>query len=169
MTIKELIPFVTNKSAKRHFFISCPYFRMASYYIIIIISSWHFPLMFLLTFSFLVCITTFKGFHEISLQKRLCHGHTGHPCKWCTHPNFFFFKIGPNFRYAIQWNTTENRGARWLSGRVSDSGAGGPGFKTYRRRVVSLSKTLYSPKVLVNYPGSDGSVLTWLKNCWLGR
>ena len=38
-----------------------------------------------------------------------------------------------------------------------------------RRRVVSLSKTLYSPKVLVNYPGSDGSVPTWLKNCWLGR
>ena len=52
------------------------------------------------------------------------------------------------------------RGARWLSGRVSDSGATGPGFETYRRRVVSLSKTLYSPKVLVNYPGSDGSVLT---------
>ena len=50
------------------------------------------------------------------------------------------------------------RGARWLSGRVSDSGARGPGFETYRRRVVSLSKTLYSPKVLVNYPGSDGSV-----------
>ena len=40
---------------------------------------------------------------------------------------------------------------------------------TYRRRVVSLSKTLYSPKVLVNYPGSGGSVPTWLKNCWLGR
>ena len=52
------------------------------------------------------------------------------------------------------------RGARWLSGRVSDSGARGPGFETYLRRVVSLSKTLYSPKVLVNYPGSDGSVPT---------
>ena len=52
----------------------------------------------------------------------------------------------------------DSRGARWLSGRVSDSGARGPGFETYRRRVVSLSKTLYSPKVLVNYPGSDGSV-----------
>ena len=62
-----------------------------------------------------------------------------------------------------------SRGARWLSGRVSDSRARGPGFETYRRRVVSLSKTLYSPKVLVNYPGSDGSVPTWLKNCWLGR
>ena len=43
---------------------------------------------------------------------------------------------------------------------VSDSGARGPGFETYRRRVVSLSKTLYSPKVLVNYTGSDGSVPT---------
>ena len=50
------------------------------------------------------------------------------------------------------------RGARWLSGRLSDSGARGRGFETYRRHVVSLSKTLYSPKVLVNYPGSDGSV-----------
>ena len=40
------------------------------------------------------------------------------------------------------------RGARWLSGRVSDSGARGRGLDTYRRRVVSLSKTLYSPKVL---------------------
>ena len=50
------------------------------------------------------------------------------------------------------------RGARWLSGGVSDSGARGRGFETYRRRVVSLSKTLYSPKVLVNYPGSGGSV-----------
>ena len=62
-----------------------------------------------------------------------------------------------------------NRGVRWLSGRVSDSGARGRGFETYRRRVVSLSKTLYSPKVLVNYPGSGGSVPIWLKNCWLGR
>ena len=46
-----------------------------------------------------------------------------------------------------------HRGARWLSGRVSDSGARGRG-------VVSLSKTLYSPKVLDNYPGSGGSVPT---------
>ena len=52
------------------------------------------------------------------------------------------------------------RGARWLSGRVSDSGARGRGFETYRRRVVSFSKTLYSPKVLVNYPGSGGFIPT---------
>ena len=35
-----------------------------------------------------------------------------------------------------------DRGARWLSGRVSDSGARGRGFETYRRRVVSFSKAL---------------------------
>ena len=51
-------------------------------------------------------------------------------------------------------------GARWLSGRVSDSGARGWEFENYRCRVVSLSKTLYSPKVLVKYPGSGGSVPT---------
>ena len=71
--------------------------------------------------------------------------------------------------YHLDGSISNFWGARWLSGRVSDSGARGPGFETYRRRVVSLSKTLYSPKVLVNYPGSDGSVPTWLKNCWLGR
>ena len=49
-------------------------------------------------------------------------------------------------------------GARWLSGRVSR--VRGRAFETYRHRVVSLSKTLYSPKVLVNYPGSVGSVPT---------
>ena len=77
---------------------------------------------------------------------------------------FISSKIAANEKESYQ-----NWGARWLSGRVSDSGARGPGFETYRRRVVSLSKTLYSPKVLVNYPGSDGSVPIWLKNCWLGR
>ena len=30
-----------------------------------------------------------------------------------------------------------------------DSGARGRGFETYRHRVVSLNKTVYSPKVLV--------------------
>ena len=75
----------------------------------------------------------------------------------------------PTYTISSPMSLNAQRGARWLSGRVSDSGARGPGFETYRRRVVSLSKTLYSPKVLVNYPGSDGSVPTWLKNCWLGR
>ena len=71
----------------------------------------------------------------------------------CSH---LLIKTVSNSAYGIPFT----RGARWLSGRVSDSGARGPGFETYRRRVVSLSKTLYSPKVLVNYPGSDGSVPT---------
>ena len=70
-----------------------------------------------------------------------------------TNPGFLFDRLHERHK-----NSCAYRGARWLSGRVSDSGARGPGFETYRRRVVSLSKTLYSPKVLVNYPGSDGSV-----------
>ena len=61
------------------------------------------------------------------------------------------------YQYLVSDRDPINGGARWLSGRVSDSGARGRGFETYRRRVVSLSKTLYSPKVLVNYPGSGGS------------
>ena len=41
-------------------------------------------------------------------------------------------------------------GARWPSGRASDSGASGRGFDTYLRRVVSLSKDTFTPrKVLV--------------------
>ena len=70
---------------------------------------------------------------------------------------------GQNFDVSINLLSLQSfatRGARWLSGRVSDSGARGRGFETYRRRVVSLSKALYSPKVLVNYPGSGGSVPT---------
>ena len=62
--------------------------------------------------------------------------------------------------FTVSYRIVFARGARWLSGRVSDSGARGRRFETYRRRVVSLSKTLYSPKVLVNYPGSGGSVPT---------
>ena len=43
-----------------------------------------------------------------------------------------------------------SRGARWPSGRASDSGARGRGFDTYLRRVVSLSKDTFTPrKVLV--------------------
>ena len=68
--------------------------------------------------------------------------------------------VSPLFLGCLWSDPFHTWGARWLSGRVSDSGARGPGFETYLRRVVSLSKTLYSPKVLVNYPGSDGSVPT---------
>ena len=42
------------------------------------------------------------------------------------------------------------RGARWFSGRATDSGARGRGFDTYLRRIVSLSKDTFTPrKVLV--------------------
>ena len=37
-------------------------------------------------------------------------------------------------------------GARWLSGRVSDSGARGPGFETYRRRVGPLEQDTLLPE-----------------------
>ena len=51
-------------------------------------------------------------------------------------------------------------GARWLSGRVSDSGARGRGIETYRRRVVSLSKTLYSPRKRWLRPDMTEKLLT---------
>ena len=78
--------------------------------------------------------------------------------KYVRHPS----DLDVNWRPHVQVKNPSvvYRGARWLCGRVSDSGARGRGFDTYRRRVVSLSKTLYSPKVLVNYPGSGGSVPT---------
>ena len=99
----------------------------------------------------------------------LTRGTLFHPLRCCGNPHSLAYQaIATTDITSINYHTIL-WGARWLSGRVSDSGARGPGFETYRRRVVSLSKTLYSPKVLVNYPGSDGSVPTWLKNCWLGR
>ena len=49
-----------------------------------------------------------------------------------------------------QYIITCLRGARWPSGRASDSGARGWRFDTYLRRVVSLSKDTFTPqKVLV--------------------
>ena len=57
--------------------------------------------------------------------------------------------------------TCNHGGAWWLSGRVSDSGARGRGFETYCRRVVSLSKTLYSPEVLVIYEVNP-TVFDWI-------
>ena len=42
-----------------------------------------------------------------------------------------------------------HRGARGLSDRALDSRARGLGFESHHRRVVSLSKTRYSPKVLL--------------------
>ena len=52
------------------------------------------------------------------------------------------------FLFICGANHIVNRGAQWPSGRASDSGARGWGFETYLRRVVSLRKTLYSPKVI---------------------
>ena len=49
----------------------------------------------------------------------------------------------------VQYLYFLNRGAWCFSGRASDSGARGRGFKIYLCHVVSLSKTLYSLKVLV--------------------
>ena len=107
-----------------------------------------------------------KAYKETSEEeKSVVNGH-------CNHLALKFLYVLRNAKTRLPtmyWLPKLHRGARWLSGSVSDSGAKGRGFETYRRRVVSLSKTLYSPKVLVNYPGSGGSVPTWLKNCWLGR
>ena len=54
------------------------------------------------------------------------------------------FRVSNQFRHKLASGESD-----WLSGRASDSGAKGLGFETYLFRVLSLSKTLYSPKVLV--------------------
>ena len=46
--------------------------------------------------------------------------------------------LTPRSETIVFYISIDTGGARWLSGRVSDSGARGPGFETYRRRVVSL-------------------------------
>ena len=113
------------------------------------------------TFSNFFFLETARTIEAKFYMEHPCYGRT----KMCSN--------GPGYMINMAampiYDKNLKRGARWLSGRVSDSGARGRGFETYRRRVVSLSKALYSPKVLVNYPGSSGSVPTWLKNCWLGR
>ena len=63
------------------------------------------------------------------------------PSKW------YFRHVNPNYFNFNYFNSS--RGTRWLSVRASDSAARLRGFETYLRRVVSLSKILYSPKVLV--------------------
>ena len=123
-------------------------------------------------FSFLKCHTESKAGCLNKMNTGMSSKATTNRRTW----KFILRARKKSFSYPRQAETLSlsgsrqyHRGARWLSGRVSDSGARGRGFETYLRRVVSLSKTLYSPKVLVNYPGSGGSVPTWLKNCWLGR
>ena len=99
---------------------------------------------------------------SISEQKMFVEYHCIQMLNRSFHPGLVseVCEISYKFILATSQQTLSLLGARWLSGRVSDSGARGPGFETYLRRVVSLSKTLYSPKVLVNYLGSDGSVPT---------
>ena len=70
-------------------------------------------------------------------------------------PKFSLFSCSLWQYHILRW-----RGARWLSGSVSDSGAKGRGFETYRRRVVSLSKTLYSPKA-VALSRHDWKIVDW--------
>ena len=94
---------------------------------------------------------------DVPCQNYARHRHTGRLSSINLLLLYMYMHVISFVSYLVYWLVW---GARWLSGRVSDSGARGPGFETYFRRVVSLSKTLYSPKVLVNYPGSDGSVPT---------
>ena len=44
------------------------------------------------------------------------------------------------FHMFIMQKSKKGTGARWLSGRVSDSGARGPGFETYLRRVCPWAR-----------------------------
>ena len=62
---------------------------------------------------------------------------------------FYDVLMFANAAIGCVWHFKGLRGARWLSGRASDSQTRGREFETYLCRVVSLSKTLYSPKVLV--------------------
>ena len=43
-------------------------------------------------------------------------------------------------------------GARWPSGRASDSGAERSGFENYLHRVVSLSKDTFTPRIVLVIP-----------------
>ena len=92
------------------------------------------------------CTDDFVGFVVLRLiyyigkeQKHACTFAQSHLILYCSHSQY-------EPCHKKTW------GARWLSGRVSDSGARGRGFETYRRHAVSLSKTLYFPKVLVKFP-----------------
>ena len=64
---------------------------------------------------------------------------------WCRNPENLYKNTDLGLATTIL-----PRGAQWLNGRVSDSGARGRGFETYLLQVVSFSKTLYSPNVQVH-------------------
>ena len=52
----------------------------------------------------------------------------------------FWKKFYRNVSGVVLYQPYEFWGARWLSGRVSDSGARGPGFETYLRRVCPWAR-----------------------------
>ena len=76
----------------------------------------------------------------------------------------FQFRLCKAMRY---FTISQCGGVRWPSGRASSSGVRGRRFETYLRRVVFLSKTFKSPKVLVMLrkrwfrPEMTETVLTW--------
>ena len=86
-------------------------------------------------------------------------------CSWAC--QFVSCLIGDFRRHIFSWRGSFKRSfvSDFVWGRalwptfspLLELGKRGLGFETYLRRVVSLSKTLYSLKVLVNYPGSGGS------------
>ena len=63
--------------------------------------------------------------------------------------NIVLFGNSASHSCSKRFPTFQRCGVRWLSRRASGSGARGQRFKIYLRLVVSLSKTLYTPKVLV--------------------
>ena len=77
---------------------------------------------------------------------------------------YWFLFYGPSIHFR-SFQAQGEHGGSVVECRTPERKVGG----SKPTAVVSLSKTLYSPKLLVNYPGSGGSVPTWLKNCWLGR
>ena len=73
-------------------------------------------------------------------------------------------------RQAIsRWGRKREKGARWLSGKATDSGSRGLEFKPHDRPVVSWGKTLYLPKKLVIKCLRSGDCSNMTKNCWTGR
>ena len=90
----------------------CPYFCIAKVptsLSLFVLDAFHLC-FFSIFLWFLVCKTTFKGYYEISLQKRLCHERTVHPLKWWAHPSFEkVLKTDPNFQYVIKWDANKNQ------------------------------------------------------------
>ena len=77
----------------------------------------------------------------------------------CLSPDpYLEIPMGVDLNFQVQLNIilqhscaymSPSDGVRWLNSRASVSGARGPGFETYLSRIVSVNRTLYTPKVLV--------------------